>query len=52
MPTEYKIDKFNEFLSAIQNPLNVFYYPENGVNTYYYYTGTNIVKVGIDRVQV
>lgn len=52
LPVEYKIDEFNKFLEAIENPLNVFYYPENGVNTYYYYTGTNIVKVGVDRVQV
>ena len=52
LPVEYKIDKFNEFLAAIQNPYNVFYYTEGDVTTYYYYTGTNIVKVGIDEVLV
>jgi hypothetical protein len=52
LPVEYKIDEFNAFLEAIENPYNVFYYVENGLNVYYYYTGTNIVRVGVDEVLV
>ena len=59
-PISYSIKEFNEFIKKITTPYTVFYYQDptirdehgNMLKTYYYYTGTNIVKVGVDEVLV